>query len=85
MPSRRPTGPRRRALVESLVKLGVADAANRVVVGYPIAEGLYGDEARQIYSRAYLSQSNATSFGFTNNGSGNFEDSAGRALLPEPV
>jgi hypothetical protein len=40
---------RRQQIVAALVKLGVADAEQRVLIAYPDAEGLYGEEAPRIY------------------------------------
>lgn len=40
---------RRQEVVNYLLAHGVTDAAERVVVGYPRAEGLYGDEAFRVY------------------------------------
>jgi len=40
---------RRDLVVSALLKAGVADAPVRVVLGPPIAEGLYGEEAVPIY------------------------------------
>jgi uncharacterized membrane protein YgcG len=39
---------RHKVLIETLANLGVGDAAARVVIGYPNAEGLQGDEARRV-------------------------------------
>lgn len=42
---------RRAVIVNFLAQVGVPDAETRVVLGYPEAEGLYGDEAPRIYQR----------------------------------
>ena len=42
---------RRVAVIEMLAKAEIPDAANRVVVGHPTAEGLFGDEGERIYPR----------------------------------
>ena len=60
---------RREAITSMLAARGFADAT-RVIVAYPTAEGLYGDEAEQIY-RGIISLRN-TSNRF--NSSGNFND-----------
>ncbi len=38
-------------VVSALAMAGVPDAPNRVLVGYPRAEGIYGEEAPQIYGQ----------------------------------
>jgi hypothetical protein len=40
---------RQKALIEALVEAGYTDAPQRVFIGRPPAEGLYGDEAERIY------------------------------------
>ena len=45
---------RRLDIVNQLLTQGITDATRRVVVGYPQAEGLYGDEAARIFGQ-YLS------------------------------
>lgn len=45
---------RRVALAEQLRKYGVRDADARVVLAYPLGEGLYGDDAVRIYPRLFL-------------------------------
>ncbi len=40
---------RRRFLVEALINHGVADADVRVIIAYPDAEGLYGEQAECIF------------------------------------
>jgi hypothetical protein len=40
---------RRRALVTLVARQGIPNADDRVVVAYPSAEGLFGDEAPRIY------------------------------------
>ena len=42
-------GARRLAVVKALSEAGIGDAAQRVVLGRPRAEGLYGEEAERIY------------------------------------
>lgn len=42
---------RRALIVSRLGTAGVADADQRVMIGCPIAEGLYGDEAPRIYQQ----------------------------------
>jgi hypothetical protein len=44
---------RRAAVVAFLVNNGYADADTRVVVGFPAAEGLFGDEAARDFERGY--------------------------------
>jgi len=41
---------RRRVLIEGLAKAGVPDAARRVIIAFPKAEGMYGDGAYRIYN-----------------------------------
>jgi hypothetical protein len=60
---------RRRLVVNWLAGAGIADAAQRVIVGYPGAEGLYGEEAPPIYIR--MLQRNQFNQGF-GNGFGGF-------------
>jgi hypothetical protein len=40
---------RRQVLVAALLKHGIADAESRVIVAYPEAGGLYGEETERIY------------------------------------
>jgi len=40
---------RRQTIVAMLTQHGVPDAEQRVVLGYPEAEGLFGEEAERIY------------------------------------
>jgi hypothetical protein len=40
---------RRRVIVAALVRAGIAEADQRVIVAFPDAEGLYGEEAPHIY------------------------------------
>ena len=42
-------GLRQKAMIEALTDAGFKDAARRVVIGRPAAEGLFGDEAERIY------------------------------------
>jgi hypothetical protein len=42
-------GLRHKAMIEALTEAGFKDAAKRVVVGRPAAEGLFGEEAERIY------------------------------------
>jgi hypothetical protein len=44
---------RKTFVVSQLLAAGIADAQTRVVVGYPRAEGLYGDEAGRIFLLRY--------------------------------
>lgn len=55
---------RRRAIVKMLQDAGVSDAEQRVVLGYPEAEGLYGEEAEQGFQR--MIQLNQSPFGLGN-------------------
>jgi hypothetical protein len=57
---------RRKAVVRMLQDAGVADAEQRVVLGYPEAEGLYGEEAEQAFQR--MIQLNQSPFGLGNLG-----------------
>jgi hypothetical protein len=59
---------RRAAVIEHLTSKGVAQAGERVVVGCPEAEGLYGFEAPRI-TRGY-SQSGTYNSGFSGRGAG---------------
>jgi hypothetical protein len=43
------TSERQRVVIEGLLNAGITDAAARVVVGRPMAEGLFGEEAERIY------------------------------------
>ena len=40
-------------VVNQLLAVGIADAQARVIIGYPRAEGLYGDEAARIFLQRY--------------------------------
>ncbi len=44
---------RRLGVVSFLLEQGVSDAEQRVVVGFPQAEGLYADEAARIFLQGY--------------------------------
>jgi hypothetical protein len=59
------TGLRHKALVDALVDAGIRDAARRVVVGKPAAEGLFGEEAERIYPQLIRG-------GFAGFGGGNY-------------
>jgi len=48
---------RRQIIVKALVNQGITDAENRVVVAYPQAEGLYGEEAEWIYTDMFQNRS----------------------------
>ncbi len=48
---------RRRKVVETLVALGYPNANERVILGYPTPEGLYGDPAALIGARYIYTQS----------------------------
>jgi hypothetical protein len=50
-PNDRVNAIRRQEVINFLLAHGVSDAAERVIVGFPQAEGLYGDETPRIYSR----------------------------------
>ncbi|MCE9530044.1 MAG: hypothetical protein K8T89_02730 [Planctomycetes bacterium] len=50
---------RQLAIVTLLAQAGIADPTNRVRVGYPSAEGLYGDEAPAIYGELVSGNSGA--------------------------
>src|SRR5437588_340366 len=54
---------RRLSIVNQLLAHGIADAQQRVIVGYPQAEGLYGDEAARIFTQHYLGTGGAGGFG----------------------
>jgi hypothetical protein len=45
--------PRRLFVIKYLAAHGISDAAQRVIVEFPEAEGLYGDEAIRIYPRMF--------------------------------
>jgi hypothetical protein len=47
---------RRLVIVNYLAQVGVPDAETRVVLGYPEAEGLFGDEAPRIYQQLITRQ-----------------------------
>jgi hypothetical protein len=44
---------RRRIIIEYLANHGIGDAPARVVVAFPEAEGLYGEEAFRVYGRMF--------------------------------
>lgn len=61
---------RRQIIVNSLTQQGIADAESRVIVAYPQAEGLYGEEGEIVYYDMFLNRSGYNSgYGF---GSGNY-------------
>jgi hypothetical protein len=65
---------RRRYVVEALERNGIVDAEQRVVLGFPEAEGLYGDQASWIYSQMMAQQTgfNLLGRGFGLGGFGGF-------------
>lgn len=60
---------RRCHIVQALALNGIPDAEQRVVIGFPEAEGLYGDEAPRIYAQMITEQTgfNLLQGGFGNN------------------
>jgi hypothetical protein len=54
---------RRRFVVTSLLNAGITDAEQRVILGFPEAGGLYGDEIEPIYERM-LTRPQNQGFGF---------------------
>ncbi len=54
---------RRAVVVNLLAQSGIADSETRVVLGYPEAEGLYGDEAPRIYRQMITRQNPFNMFG----------------------
>jgi hypothetical protein len=60
---------RRCNIVQALQLNGIPDAEQRVVLGFPEAEGLYGDEAPRIYAQMISEQ---TGFNLLQGGSGAF-------------
>ncbi len=59
---------RRLAMVNVLLKEGILDADNRVVIAFPQAEGLRGDEAERIYRDMLQPQRNLSGVGGIQNG-----------------
>lgn len=55
---------RRTVVVNNLTALGIPDAAPRVVIHYPEAEGLFGDEAEQKYQRLVSPRTGTAAGGF---------------------
>ncbi|HMP03285.1 MAG TPA: hypothetical protein PKD86_08545 [Gemmatales bacterium] len=49
---------RRKLVVQMLQSQGITDAEQRVVLGYPEAEGLYGEEAEQAFQQMMQGQQN---------------------------
>ncbi len=54
---------RRMVIVNYLAQAGVPDPDTRVVLGYPEAEGLYGDEAPRIYQQMITQHNLLNQFG----------------------
>lgn len=54
---------RRRVVINELLRAGVVDAAARVVVDRPAAEGLFGVEAERIYPQLIRGSFNGNGFG----------------------
>ena len=54
---------RRALLVKRLLAAGIHDAEQRVVIAFPEAEGLYGDEALRIYYALITAQSGLGGYG----------------------
>ncbi len=63
---------RRDVVVNTLLKAGIADAPNRVVLGRPTAEGLFGEEAERIYPQLVRGGFNGFGGGFNGIGGGGF-------------
>jgi len=61
---------RRFFVVEFLIREGIADAGKRVLVDFPQAEGLYGDEAASIYGRMIGGGGRGGAGGFQGGGGG---------------
>lgn len=61
---------RREAMVALLLQAGIPDAANRVFVGRPTAEGLFGEEAERIYPQLLQGGFNGFGGGFGGGGFG---------------
>ncbi|MGF1582517.1 MAG: hypothetical protein ACFCD0_24600 [Gemmataceae bacterium] len=67
------TEPRRAKVVQLLANMGIPDANTRVRVAYPLAEGLYGDEAEFTYPRMISPQNGfGNGLGGFGNGFGGF-------------
>jgi hypothetical protein len=64
---------RRALVVQFLMQAGIADAEQRVVIGFPEAEGLYGEEGERIYPQMVQDQnrSNPTDRNIFPYGNGN--------------
>jgi len=73
--------PRRRALVELLANAGFSDALARVRLAYPIAEGLYGEEAIRIYPRLFQQTNGGFGGGGGGGGAGGFGGGGGGGAL----
>jgi hypothetical protein len=56
---------RRAVIVEYLTRAGIPDADQRVVIGFPEAEGIYGEEGPPIFRQMVTPYNNE--FGYTNN------------------
>jgi hypothetical protein len=63
---------RRAVIVNYLAQVGVHDPETRVVLGYPEASGIYGDEAPRIYQQMISQQSLFGAFGGMGGGFGGF-------------
>ena len=63
---------RRMVIVNYLAQAGVPDPDARVVLGYPEAEGLYGDEAVRIYQQMIIQHPAYSPFGLGGFGGGGF-------------
>jgi hypothetical protein len=61
---------RRMVIVNYLAQAGVPDPDTRVVLGYPEAEGLYGDEATRIYQQMISQHNLLNQFGGLGGGFG---------------
>ncbi len=60
------------AIINELLAQGIADAHQRVIVGYPKAEGLYGDEAARIFTQQFQGSVGGGGLGSYGGGSGEF-------------
>jgi hypothetical protein len=63
---------RRLAIINELLAQGIADAQQRVIVAYPKAEGLYGDEAARIFTQQFQGSVGGGGLGSYGGGSGEF-------------
>jgi len=61
---------RRQLVIHYLARHGVADAAQRVVIAFPQAEGLYGEEAPRIYREFFGQGFGGGAYGATGFGTG---------------